>query len=162
MESHLPKASAESDKENGGGEMEVDREEGVRQVELQHGVLTSLGLAWPETRETQEQFLATMVRMRYIDDLNSNSSSGRPPWHSSGQHNKEKSTGNCQMCWIPPQGLALAPTPGQVTADMQRNLRQDCQDHQHTASDSQVCAIEDRDPAGAGPGHQAAGGVEEL
>ena len=61
METHLPKATAESDKENGGGEMEVDREEGVRQVELQHGILTSLGLAWPETRETQEQFLATMV-----------------------------------------------------------------------------------------------------
>ena len=69
MESHLPKATAESDKENGGGEMEVDREEGVRQVELQHGILTSLGLAWPETRETQEQFLAIMVRMRYVVDF---------------------------------------------------------------------------------------------
>merc|ERR1712150_39115 len=36
--------------ENGGGEMEVDREEGVRQIELQLGILNSLGLAWPETR----------------------------------------------------------------------------------------------------------------
>ena len=62
VESHLPKAVPEADKENGGGEMDVDREEGVRQVELQHGILTSLGLAWPETRETQEQFLPTMVR----------------------------------------------------------------------------------------------------
>ena len=69
VESHLPKAVPEADKENGGGEMDVDREEGVRQVELQHGILTSLGLAWPETRETQEQFLPTMVRleMSFVD-----------------------------------------------------------------------------------------------
>ena len=44
VESHLPKAVPEADKENGGGEMEVDREEGVRQIELQLGILNSLGL----------------------------------------------------------------------------------------------------------------------
>ena len=58
VECHLPKPVAESDKEN---EMEVDREEGVRQVELQYGILTCLGLAWPEARDTQELYLATMV-----------------------------------------------------------------------------------------------------
>merc|ERR1719509_653959 len=58
VECHLPRPVAESDKEN---EMEVDREEGVRQVELQFGILTCLGLAWPEARDTQELYLATMV-----------------------------------------------------------------------------------------------------
>ena len=61
---HLPKPVPEADKENGGGKeelMEVDREEGVRQVELQFGILTCLGLAWPETKETQEKFLGPMV-----------------------------------------------------------------------------------------------------
>jgi hypothetical protein len=58
VEPHLPKPAEEADKENGA---EVDREEGLRQFELQHGILTGLGRAWPEARETQELFLPRMV-----------------------------------------------------------------------------------------------------
>ena len=63
VESHLPKPVLEADKENGVKEStpEVEREEGVRQVELQAGILTALGLAWPETKDTQEVFLGPMV-----------------------------------------------------------------------------------------------------
>merc|ERR1719244_229958 len=58
---YLPKQEVEgsSDKEN--GEKEVDQEESQARLELQHAVLVSLGLAWPANKETQEQFLLTMV-----------------------------------------------------------------------------------------------------
>jgi len=57
---HLQTTSEDSDKENGERDSD-DKDENQKQLDLQHGILTSLGLAWPEIRETQDSYLLLML-----------------------------------------------------------------------------------------------------
>merc|ERR1719341_3095950 len=58
---HLPKPADEDDKENGNKEEMDDQETSQKHLELQYGILTCLGLAWPETKETAEAYLGKVV-----------------------------------------------------------------------------------------------------
>jgi len=58
---HLPNSSDEDNKENGTKEDMEDQESSQKQLELQYGILTCLGLAWPENKETAEAYLGKVV-----------------------------------------------------------------------------------------------------
>jgi len=58
---HLPKPADEDNKENGNKDDMDDQETSQKQLELQYGILTCLGLAWPETKETAEVYLVKVV-----------------------------------------------------------------------------------------------------
>ena len=57
---HLATTANDSDKENGQKE-DDDKDENQKVLELQCGILTCLGLAWPETRETQDEYITSML-----------------------------------------------------------------------------------------------------
>jgi len=58
---HLPKPTDEDNKENGTKEDMEDQESSQKQLELQYGILTCLGLAWPDNKETAEAYLGKVV-----------------------------------------------------------------------------------------------------
>jgi len=58
---HLPKSADDENKENGNTEDAEDKEASQKQLELQYGILTCLGLAWPETKETSEAYLGKVL-----------------------------------------------------------------------------------------------------
>jgi len=110
VQPHLPKPSTESDKENGvKEEMEVDREEGVKQVELQYGILTCLGLAWPEVKETQQLFLGPMVD--HLDTMVGNTT-------RKNQLAIAKCLGSLLKGWKLPQDLLKSPESRQTCGDV--------------------------------------------
>merc|ERR1712080_287901 len=82
---------------------------GLKQVELHYGILTCLGLAWPETKETQERYLGPMVD--HLDTMVQNTT-------RKNQLAIAKCVGSLLKSWKLPQDLLKSPQARQSCGDV--------------------------------------------